>query len=400
VVLSQGCLAEIYLAHEQTARAGVWPVIGFWAGLGFGILDKGPVSPAVSLLTVAALRLSKQPVRMADLRIGWGLAIVAALVAPWALAVGRATGWTFYADAFRHDILPKLIGGQESHGAPPGYYLALSTATFWPGSLVTLPAVWAAVGERSDPWLRFALAWLVPTWLLLEVMPTKLPHYVLPTYPALALLCARAIRTAPAASPSRLHELSSMLWLVVGLAFAALVLAAPILLEGTVGGVSLVSALVAVVTVAAGKRLHDRGDSLRATWIAILGSGLMLASTLGVVLPGIEPLWPTVRAARAVAERTTSTKRPLAVVGYREPSLVFLLGGGVARLDAAEAARFLVTKPGALAWIDSSRRAEFESASTRQGLGVDEIATVDGWNVSKGRRIRLHLFERADTSIH
>ncbi len=40
---------------------------------------------------------------------------------------------------------------------------------------------------------RFCLAWLIPTWLFFEVMPTKLPHYLLPAYPALALLVACAV---------------------------------------------------------------------------------------------------------------------------------------------------------------------------------------------------------------
>jgi len=30
----------------------------------------------------------------------------------------------------------------------------------------------------------------------------------------------------------------------------------------------------------------------------------------------------------------------------------------------------------------------------RENVKVDEVAAVDGWNISKGRRVRLHLFER------
>ena len=397
VVLSQGCLAEIYCAHVRGTVAGPWPVMGFWTGLGLGMLIKGPVAPAMSLLTIAALRFSRQPVRTADLRIPWGLPIIAAIVAPWALAVGIQTGWTFYGDALRNDLLPKLIGGQESHGAPPGYYLVLSTATFWPGSLVALPSVWSAVRQRhyrQDPWIRFLLAWLVPSWVLFELMPTKLPHYVLPTYPALALLCARAIRMTPEVLRSGASTLSLGLWCGVGLLFAAVVLTAPIVLAGAISTVSFVPAIVAVATVMIGKLLRDGGDSLRAMWVAILGSGLMLASTLGIVLPGIDPLWPSVRAARAVDDRSFPVKPPLAVVGYREPSLVFLLGGDVARLDAGEAARLLAAQPSALAWIEDGQRAAFESASMREDVKLNEVATVDGWNISKGRRVRLHLFER------
>ena len=400
VVLSQGCLAEIYLAGERGARAGVWAAIGLWVGLGLGTLIKGPVAPALTLLTIVALRLSKRPVRVNDLRIAWGLPLLAAIVAPWALAVGAATGWSFYGDALRNDILPKLIGGQESHGAPPGYYLALAPVTFWPGSFVMLPAVWAAIRERDDPAVRFALAWLVPTWLLFEALPTKLPHYVMPTYPALALLCARWVGMAAETSRSRLERVSWVSWIVVGLASAAVIPAAAALFAGSFQRASIVPAILAMMTVIAGKRMHERGDRTRATWIAILGGGSMLVSTLAIVLPGLEALWPTVRAARIVADRTTSSSRPIVVVGYREPSLVFLLGGDVARLDTAEAARFVASQPTALAWVDDSRQSAFESASIREAFRVAEIASVDGWNISKGRRVRLHLFERADDPHH
>ena len=46
--------------------------------------------------------------------------------------------------------------------------------------------------------MRFCLCWILPFWLVLELTPTKLPHYILPTFPALALLIAMAVRAAEA----------------------------------------------------------------------------------------------------------------------------------------------------------------------------------------------------------
>ena len=62
--------------------------------------------------------------------------------------------------------------------------------TFWPGAVLpalAAPAVWRA---RREPGARFLLAWLVPSWIVFEVVMTKLPHYVLPLYPAIAILIA------------------------------------------------------------------------------------------------------------------------------------------------------------------------------------------------------------------
>src|SRR6185312_17102935 len=44
--------------------------------------------------------------------------------------------------------------------------------------------------RRKEPAIRFLLAWAAATFLLFELVPTKLPHYVLPAYPALAMMMA------------------------------------------------------------------------------------------------------------------------------------------------------------------------------------------------------------------
>ena len=52
------------------------------------------------------------------------------------------------------------------------------------------PAVWRA---RREPGAQYLLAWLVPSWILFELVLTKLPHYVLPLYPAIAILTVGAL---------------------------------------------------------------------------------------------------------------------------------------------------------------------------------------------------------------
>jgi 4-amino-4-deoxy-L-arabinose transferase-like glycosyltransferase len=66
------------------------------------------------------------------------------------------------------------------------------------------PAVWRA---RMEPGCKVLLAWIVPSWIAFELVPTKLPHYVLPLYPALAILIAGVVDS---------HSLSRNRWLVRG----------------------------------------------------------------------------------------------------------------------------------------------------------------------------------------
>ena len=62
----------------------------------------------------------------------------------------------------------------------------------------------------------------MPAWVILELLPTKLPHYPLPLYPALAMLCGAAVmavvresRTFPDNRPVRLEALG---WVIVSMA--------------------------------------------------------------------------------------------------------------------------------------------------------------------------------------
>ncbi len=57
--------------------------------------------------------------------------------------------------------------------------------------------------------VRFLLAWLVPSWIVFELVMTKLPHYVLPLYPAIAILIAREIERRELvvqSAPGSLHS--------------------------------------------------------------------------------------------------------------------------------------------------------------------------------------------------
>ena len=119
-----------------------------------------------------------------------GLAWLIVLVLPWFVAIVAKSGDSFFVQAIGQDMLAKVASGQEAHGAPPGFYLALFLVTFWPGSVLAAlaaPMVWKA---RREPGAQFLLAWLIPSWLVFEAVMTKLPHYVLPLYPAIAILIA------------------------------------------------------------------------------------------------------------------------------------------------------------------------------------------------------------------
>src|SRR6195256_481244 len=232
VVAGQGALGLIYVR----ARAGgpAIPALAamFWIAEIAAILLKGPPGPALAIVTVLALSITDRDLRW--LRGLYPLAgIIFTIIAllPWIIAIERATEGTFLADSLGQDLWSKLIGAQESHGAPPFSYLLMAIATFWPGSLMLVPALAQGWRRRRAPAERFLLAWLVPAWVILELLPTKLPHYVLPLYPALALLGGAAlVEGARAVAPRWLHYAdvaAKALWGIVTIALASALVILP-----------------------------------------------------------------------------------------------------------------------------------------------------------------------------
>ena len=52
--------------------------------------------------------------------------------------IWQATDGAFFRDAIGGDLAPKIAGGQEKHGALPGYYLLTLPILFWPGTLILI----------------------------------------------------------------------------------------------------------------------------------------------------------------------------------------------------------------------------------------------------------------------
>ncbi|MGH6970005.1 MAG: ArnT family glycosyltransferase, partial [Caulobacteraceae bacterium] len=217
VTLALAALGRIYLAARGGPVASGWVRLLFWLGLSASVLLKGPVGPMVAALTAICLCLwERKAAWLKGLGWGWGLILLAALVLPWALAITVTTDGGFWGAAIGGDLAPKLAGGQEGHGPPPGYFRALSPLLLCPAILLAPAALVHGWRARRQPAIRFALAWLVPSWIVFELVPTKLPHYTLPTFGALAWLMASAL-TQPLGALSRRIGAGLLLAVAAGL---------------------------------------------------------------------------------------------------------------------------------------------------------------------------------------
>jgi 4-amino-4-deoxy-L-arabinose transferase-like glycosyltransferase len=387
-------LAELYVRPPSLGTA-----LLFWLGIGLGILIKGPVIVLVAGMTIAALCIADRDITwLKKLRAGFGIPLALLIVLPWLIAVsGGETQGSFLADAVTQDLLPKLLGGQESHGAPPGSYLLTTLLTAWPWSVLAPFVVVAAWKHRTTPVIRFCLAWLIPAWIVFEIVPTKLPHYTMPLYPALALLTAWALREAgdfQAWACGRAALAYRILWACVAVTLGAGILYANKLYgDGSIAGAALaagVAILAGLFALIGFARVTGRTAVLGLTAASVAFTFALTSS----VIPHLRQLAISPRLAAIVAAQATQV--PVALAGFHEPSAIFLLGTSTILTDGAGAAAYILATPKALAVIPEDALEAARASATQAGRGVTQLEELYGYNYSRGDWLRLAVITAAE----
>jgi 4-amino-4-deoxy-L-arabinose transferase-like glycosyltransferase len=391
-VAAMGGLARAYLGRGAGRLPSV-TVWGFWVAMAIGILVKGPLVPMFA--GFAALTLSWREGSLGWLRVlrpMEGILLALVLVLPWFILIAMKSGGEFFAASVGQDMLGKVGAGQERHFAPPGFYVVAFFATFWPGAALAAIAAPFAYINRRDDMVAFLLAWIVPSWLLFEAVPTKLPHYVMPLYPAIAILTVIAIRSGfvgphrPGARAAAGLIPFIAVGLTVGLACAAWVL------DGTLPYAGLPVLLMSCAAAFWAWRLFAKGSVLETVGAGVLASALLAVGVFGLAQPVLRSLKVSPRLAEA-ARRLTCDNPQVATLGYREPSLVFLVGTGLDMLESGgDAAAFLKGGPCRMAFVEGRFTPDFEAEAGRLGLKPALSTRVLGFNINSGRRLDIGAY--------
>jgi 4-amino-4-deoxy-L-arabinose transferase-like glycosyltransferase len=400
VVAVMGAMARAYLwqGRERLSASSAWTTAAvFWTALAAGVLLKGPlIVMVVGLAAVALIVVDRAARWMLSLKPLAGVIWLAILVLPWFLAIMGRAGDAFFAESVGEDLLAKVFAGQESHGAPPGYYFILFWVTFWPGATLAAlatPAVWRT---RREPAVKFLLAWLVPSWLVFELVATKLPHYVLPLYPAIAILIAGVI-DARALSRKPFLVWGTMWWFVVPTVagVAGIVVLAVIgrqfgLLVWPLMGAAAVMGFLAW-------RFYQADGAEHALLRAVAAAILTAIAVFGLIVPSLGQLFPSPTLARIL--RDSGCARPeAAAVGYQEPSLVFLAGTATRLADTLGAVEFLRGGECRFVFVEAREERSFAQRAEALGLRYSAGPRIDAINISTGRPITIAIFRSGGSS--
>lgn len=395
IVLAQGVLARAFIMKRDSAIKP-WHLFAFWTAAAVGILIKGPILPMVIGTTiVAACLIDKRVAWLRRLRPGYGVLWMAVLAVPWFIAIGIASSGEFFAQSIGVDLFEKIGQSRERPFVPPGVFaFGFFPGLGWPLAPLAFLAIPFAIKTWKDKGTRFLVAWIVPTWLIFELSATKLPHYILPIYPALAILAGRMIfyEKLPKGFWAGLAKFLFILVPVV----AAFGMPAILYFYGDGidplgAALGVIGALILLIAYLLLLKSHARA-ALVAT---IAGTLTLYSGAFGFHVPAARTIWITPQLVSAL-DAVACENPELMTLGYNEPSLVLMTRTDLRMVtEPSDVALFLAQTSG-----DGECRAAFVDAPAMDGViaGLEAagitarlVARVEGININGGDLLNLHV---------
>jgi 4-amino-4-deoxy-L-arabinose transferase-like glycosyltransferase len=315
VVLAATLIAQ----HPQTLARGRWMALA-WAAMGVAVLTKGLIGIVLPGLALVLYTLASRDWAIwRRLHIVAGSVVLLAITVPWFWLVADRNP-EFLRFFFIHEHFQRYTSGVHQRGAPWWFFVPqllaglLPWLALWPGMAMQAWREPKTAGLRP---LHLLAAWAVAIFLFFSASGSKLPGYILPVLPALAVLAALA-----------LDRLSPRAWgrmLVAALTVAvALTLASPLVarLSNDTTPQALFAAYAPWLTAAgallvagvlAAWALHRRG--LRLASMAAYALGAFVAAT--VALLGHEALGRSISGVDLVAPMQRLLKPGMPIYGVR-----------------------------------------------------------------------------------
>jgi 4-amino-4-deoxy-L-arabinose transferase-like glycosyltransferase len=391
-------------------------VAGLTVALTLAQFAKGPAAALVFLSSAAGILLLTR----AHLRHRRGIlgALAGAVTMStgiyllWAFRVDAATGGAYLQPSIGREILLRVLTPMEGHGGDLLVFLPFYAGVIALGFLPWapfLPGGWREIRGRAaaatgpggaKAGLPFGVlaGWIAGPFALFTMAATKLPHYILPVWPALAIMAAASFDAAlddPRGDRTRPGIVRAFRVLCCALAAAVLGLG--------VGAVTLgdrrVAAALAVVIAAMVGGLVVTGMRLRRGAVASAVSSLFAGAAaahiiIGVlVMPAIEPYKASPPIAAAI-RRQVSDGVPVATHAYDEPSLDFYLSPRrLVRLPGVADVERWLREPGPGVMVTTGA-AWGDLQPAIDAARLKPIARASGFNYSKGDAVELLAFEK------
>jgi 4-amino-4-deoxy-L-arabinose transferase-like glycosyltransferase len=411
VCIQQYFLLKLILKKENSIKGKyLYPTI-IWVVFSFGVLVKGPLSFAIlfpTIITYCFIKKSFSLIKLLNPILG--ILISACIILPWFIAIDNSTQGLFFEKAFYDDFFNKIQSGQEGHGAWPGTHLLFLSIAIWPIATFLPGLILFVLQNKNNSVVQFLICWIIPFWLIIEVVPTKLFHYSLPVLPAIAILAIGSLFHLKSQINNLQSSFQKRIILLLSIIFGSggLVLGGGVLYFSNIFNfkndlsITFLSILAFIITILvfvlsiifflrSSNQLKKYQRFIHNFPLAIIA----LASLFNIIIfqfifPSLDYLYPS-----KMISKKINYIQPDAVVssGYHEPSLVFLLEGNVLLSNPQDAALFLAEGKNNIALIEKRSLEDFLFSINQLNLKLVKADIVNGYNIAKGKHVEIHVYK-------
>jgi 4-amino-4-deoxy-L-arabinose transferase-like glycosyltransferase len=186
VLLSLGCCIAICgLNAIQDNKHSGWYL--FWGGLAIALMTKGAASITLILAAIIFATFERWNLTRFTRHVWLAFSLFLLLVFPWHLYMFHRFGSAFLAEYLGLHVLARATHQIEDHITHWWYYLWVLLISAAPFVLLYPLAIFQGLRRKElRAWAMFALVILS----FFTIVQTRLPHYIAPIYPALAILTA------------------------------------------------------------------------------------------------------------------------------------------------------------------------------------------------------------------
>jgi len=246
-------LFSFLLGHSEEGRLKAWWYRGFFIALSLAVLTKGPVGLVIpSLVVLLFLFFSGRLVEgVKEMRPLSGILIFSIITLPWYSVEIILNGWE-YIDAFfiKHNFT-RYTGVISGHSGPVYYFIPVILLTFFPWSIFIPQGLGRSFNllkgktplTSSESLILFSSLWFLVVFLFFSFSKTKLPGYIAPLSPAVAIIVGKIwndyLSTTSTDTPSgsseerRWFRISTTFCILLGLSLGIGLILAPEFLENS-----------------------------------------------------------------------------------------------------------------------------------------------------------------------
>lgn len=186
--LTMALVFFLFAFNDPTERRWRW-LYAFYVALGLGVLAKGPVAVLLPILSLAGFILFRGRVDEWKTWYPKGLWITAAVAGPWYLLCAIINGRQFIQVFLINQNIERFTTTLHGHERPFYFFVPVLLLLTFPWTFLMIPMLRRrfAKNEQMLAW------WAIVPFVFFSLSGSKLPGYILPVVPPIALLLAKEL---------------------------------------------------------------------------------------------------------------------------------------------------------------------------------------------------------------